>query len=97
MPKFMIERNIPALGQLGADELRDVARKSNGILLELGPTVQWVQSYITRDRMYCVYVSPDEALVREHALRGGFPADSINRISGVIDPTTGEADRRPGG
>lgn len=86
----MIERNIPALGMLGAPDLRDVARKSNSVLLELGPAVQWVQSYITRDRMYCVYLSPDEALVREHALRGGFPADQINRISGMMDPTTGD-------
>lgn len=90
MPKFMIERNIPALGQLGPAELREVAKKSNAILRELGPTVQWVHSYVTRDRMYCVYVAPDVALVREHALRGGFPADQINRVSGVIDPTTEE-------
>lgn len=90
MPKFMIERNIPAVGKLLPTELRDVARQSNSVLLELGPSVQWVQSYITRDRMYCVYLAPDEALVREHALRGGFPADRISRITAVIDPTTAE-------
>jgi len=90
MPKFMIERNIPAVGQLLPTGLRELARRSNGVLLELGPSVQWVQSYITRDRMYCVYLAPDEALVREHALRGGFPADQIYRITAVIDPTTAE-------
>jgi hypothetical protein len=90
MARYMIERNIPALGKLGPDELKDVARKSNSVLRELGPAVQWVQSYITRDRMYCIYLAPDEALVREHALRGGFPADLINRISGMMDPTTGD-------
>jgi hypothetical protein len=90
MPRYLIERNIPALGTLLPDDLREVARKSNGILRELGPSVQWVHSYITRDRMYCIYLAPDEALVREHALRGGFPADQISRVSSVIDPTTGE-------
>ena len=90
MQKFMIERNIPAVGKLLPTELREVARQSNSVLLELGPSVQWVQSYITRDRMYCVYLAPDEALVREHALRGGFPADQISRITAVIDPTTAE-------
>jgi Nickel responsive protein SCO4226-like len=90
MRKYMIERNIPAVGKFQPTELREVARKSVGVLQDLGPAVQWVQSYITRDRMYCVYLASDESLVREHALRGGFPADQIHRITSVIDPSTAE-------
>ncbi len=90
MPRYLIERNIPALGSMSAEELRDMARQSNTILGQLGSSVQWVCSYLTRDRMYCIYIAPDEALLREHALLGGFPADQITRVVGMIDPTTGE-------
>lgn len=90
MPKYLIERNIPGAGRLTSLELQQIAQKSCAVLRELGPAVQWVQSYVTSDRLYCLYVSPDEALIREHALRGGFPADQIHRITRVIDPTTAE-------
>ncbi|HWA59718.1 MAG TPA: DUF4242 domain-containing protein, partial [Gemmatimonadales bacterium] len=72
------------------EELRDLARGSNTILRELGPGIQWVESYLLRDRMYCVYIAEDQALLREHALRGGFPADQISRVVGRLDPTSGE-------
>jgi Nickel responsive protein SCO4226-like len=90
MPRYLIERHIPALGARSAEELRDLGKRSNAVLQQLGPSVQWVYSYLTRDRMYCVYVAPDEALLREHALLGGFPADQIMRIVGMMDPTSAE-------
>jgi uncharacterized protein DUF4242 len=90
MPMYLIERNIPDLGVRQPAELRELARASNAILAELGPSIHWVHSYLTRDRMYCIYVAEDEGLLREHALRGGFPADQIARVVGMIDPTTGE-------
>lgn len=90
MPKFLIEREIPGAGDLSAQELQSISQKSCGVLRELGPQVQWVESYVTGDRIYCVYIAPDEAAVREHALRGGFPANRVSEVRRVIDPTTAE-------
>jgi hypothetical protein len=91
MPKFVIERAIPGLGALKPAELQSISQKSCGVLQELGPDVQWVQSYVTGDKMYCIYRAANEELVREHARRGGFPANSVAQITTVIDPTTAEA------
>lgn len=91
MPKFVIERAIPGLGALKPAELQSISQKSCGVLQELGPDVQWVQSYVTGDKMYCIYRATNEELVREHARRGGFPANSVAQITTVIDPTTAEA------
>jgi hypothetical protein len=90
MPKYVIERSIPGIGAASAEELRAVSQKSNGVLAELGPGVQWVQSYVTGDKMYCVYNADDAGLVHEHARRGGFPADSVEQVRVVVDPTTAE-------
>jgi len=91
MPKYVIERAIPGVGMSKANELRAVAQKSCGVLQELGPDVQWVHSYVTGEKIYCVYNAASEELVREHARRGGFPANSVARVVTVIDPTTAEA------
>jgi hypothetical protein len=91
MPKFVIERAIPNIGATSAAELQAISQKSCGVLQELGPDVQWVQSYVTGDKIYCIYNAANEGLVREHARRGGFPADSIARVVTTIDPTTAEA------
>jgi len=90
MPKYLIEREIPDAGKLSAEDLQGISQKSCSVLSELGPQIQWVQSYVTDDKVYCVYVAPDEATVREHATRGGFPANRISKVSTVIDPTTAE-------
>lgn len=90
MPKFVIEREIPGAGKLSPQDLQGISQKSCGVLRELGPQVQWVTSYVTDDKVYCVYIAPDEAAVREHAERGGFPANSISVVHAVIDPTTAE-------
>jgi len=90
MPKFVIERSIPGAEKLSSAELQAVAQRSCGVLRELGPSVQWLESYVTQDKVYCVYVAPDEAAVREHARRGGFPADRVARVARMIDPTTAE-------
>lgn len=90
MPRYVIERDIPGAGSLSPQELKAISQKSCGVLEELGPRIQWVQSYVTDDRVYCVYNAPDEEMVREHARRGGFPADRISRVSTVIDPVTAE-------
>lgn len=90
MPKFVIEREIPGAGQMKADQLQAVSRKSCDVLQAMGPQVQWVQSYVTGDKIYCVYNAESEELVREHARRGGFPANSVSRVMAVIDPTTAE-------
>jgi len=90
MPKFVIEREIPGAGNLSEQELKAVSQTSCQVLRELGPQVQWLQSYVTADKVYCVYIAPDEALVREHARLGGFPANSVSRVMSVIDPTTAE-------
>jgi hypothetical protein len=91
MPKFVIERDITGVGATKAAELQAISQKSCSVLQELGPDIQWVQSYVTADRIYCIYNAASEDLVREHARRGGFPANSVARVMSVIDPTTAEA------
>jgi hypothetical protein len=88
MPKFVIERDIPEAGSLSSEQLQAISQKSCGILREMGPEIQWVESYVTDDKIYCVYVAPDEDAVRKHAQQGGFPANRISQIRSVIDPTT---------
>jgi hypothetical protein len=90
MPKFVIERDIPGAGKLSPADLQAISQKSCGVLSNMGPKIQWVHSYVTDDKIYCVYVAPDEATVREHASQGGFPANKVSRISTMIDPTTSE-------
>jgi len=90
MPKFVIEREIPGLGNLSESELRAISQKSVGVLKGMGPEIQWLHSYVTGDKLYCVYLAPDEATVREHAKRGGFPANRISAVRRLIDPTTAE-------
>ena len=90
MPKYVIEREIPEAGKLLPAELQSISQKSCGVLRELGPQIQWVQSYVTDDKIYCVYIAPDEQTVRTHAEQGGFPANSISEVRSVIDPTTAE-------
>ncbi len=90
MPRFVIERKIPGAGQLSAEELQGISQKSCGVLRDLGPEINWVQSYVTDDKIYCVYVAPSAELVREHARLGGFPADEVAEVRSVIDPTTAE-------
>jgi hypothetical protein len=91
MPKYLIERDLPGAGKLTPDELTGISRKSCEVLQALGPDIQWVQSYVTDDRIYCVYIAPDAALIREHARCGGFPANRISEVRAGIDPTTAEA------
>jgi uncharacterized protein DUF4242 len=90
MPKFVIEREIPGAGKLSPQELQAISQKSCGVLKEMGPQIQWVQSYVTDDKIYCVYVAPNEEAVREHARQGGFPANQVSQVRSVIDPTTAE-------
>ena len=90
MPKYLIEREIPDAGAMSPAELKTVSQTSCGVLRELGPAIQWIHSYVTGDKVYCVYIAPDEAMVREHAKRGGFPANRVSEIKSVIDPTTAE-------
>jgi hypothetical protein len=90
MPKFVIEREIPNVGKMSPEQLKAVSQTSCGVLREMGPQIQWVQSYVTDDKIYCVYIAPDEEAVREHARRGGFPANRVSRIRTEIDPTTAE-------
>ena len=90
MPKFVIERELPGAGKLSLAELQGISKKSCAVLQELGPHVQWIQSYVTDDKIYCVYIAPDEAAVRKHAEMGGFPANSVSEVRSVIDPTTAE-------
>jgi len=90
MPKYIIEREIPQAGDLSPEELQAISRKSCGVLKELGPQIQWVQSYVTGDKIFCVYIAPSEEAIREHARQGGFPANAILEIKTVIDPTTAE-------
>lgn len=93
MPRFVIERNIPGAGKLGPDALQRVSEKSCSVLQEMGPQIQWVHSYVTDDKIYCVYLAPSADLIRKHAQAGGFPADQISEVRAVIDPTTGDAAR----
>lgn len=90
MPKFVIERDIPGAGKLSPQDLHAISQKSCGVLGAMGPKIQWVQSFVTDDKIYCVYVAPDEATVREHARQGGFPANRVSQVRAVIDPTTAE-------
>lgn len=90
MPKFVIEREIPGAGKLSAADLHAISQKSCGVLQNMGPKIQWIQSFVTDNKIYCVYIAPDEATVREHARQGGFPANSVARVATVIDPTTSE-------
>jgi hypothetical protein len=90
MPKFVIEREIPGAGELSPQELRAIAQKSCGVLKEMGPQIQWIESFVTDDKIYCVYIAANEAAVREHARQGGFPANQVSRLRSVIDPTTAE-------
>ncbi len=90
MPKYVIEREIPGAGKLSAQELQAISQKSCGVLNQMGPQIQWVQSYVTDDKIYCVYIAPNEEMVREHARQGGFPANRVSAIKAMIDPTTAE-------
>ena len=90
MPKFVIERDIPGAGNLSPAELKMISKKSCGVLSSLGPSVQWVQSYVTADKLFCVYLAADESLVRRHAELGGFPANKISLVTTIIDPVTAE-------
>lgn len=90
MPKYLIERDIPGAGDLSSEELAGIARTSCGVLTEMGPEIQWVESFVTPDKIYCVYIAPSAVEVREHASRGGFPADRVSEVRRMIDPTTAE-------
>jgi hypothetical protein len=90
MPKFIIERELPNAGALTAEQLQAISQKSCGVLSNMGPKIQWLQSYVTDDKVYCVYIAPDAATVKEHAEQGGFPANSIAEVKTIIDPTTAE-------
>ncbi len=90
MPKYIIEREIPQAGDLSPADLQAISQKSCGILQTMGPEIQWVESYVTADKVYCVYIAPNEAAVREHAQQGGFPANSVAAVKVTIDPTTAE-------
>ena len=90
MPKFLIERELPGAGSLAGAELQAISRTSCGVLQKMGPQIQWLHSYVTGDKIYCVYIAPNEEMVREHAKQGGFPAHRVSEIKSVIDPTTAE-------
>ncbi|BCV34787.1 MULTISPECIES: DUF4242 domain-containing protein [Shewanella] len=90
MPKFIIERDLPGAGGLSTAEFREISQKSCAVLEDMGPKVQWVESFVTPDKIYCVYIAPNETLVREHAERGGFPINAVNEVKRSIDPTTAE-------
>jgi Protein of unknown function (DUF4242) len=91
MPKFVIERELPGAGKLSAAELQAISQKSCGVLNSMGPKIQWLNSFVTDDKIYCIYIAPDEATVREHATQGGFPANRVSRVTTMIDPTTSES------
>lgn len=91
MPRYLIEREIPGAGKLSAGELKAISQKSCSVLEGMGPQIQWQQSYVTGDKVYCVYIAPNEAMVREHAKQGGFPANRVSEVSTIIDPVTAEA------
>jgi hypothetical protein len=90
MPKYVIERELPGAGKLSPQEIRGISQKSNQVLEALGPQIQWVESYVTDDKIYCVYISPNEELIKKHAQQGGFPANKISEVKRTIDPTTAE-------
>ncbi len=91
MPKFIIEREVPGAGKLSQQDLQAISQKSCGVLRNLGPQIQWVESYVTDDKIYCVYIAPNEEMVREHARQGGFPANRVSAVRRMIDPTTSES------
>jgi uncharacterized protein DUF4242 len=91
MPKYVIERELPGAGKLTPDQLQGISQKSYGVLKNLGPQIQWIESYVTDDKVYCVYLAPSEALIKEHAKQGGFPANRISEVRRMIDPTTANA------
>jgi hypothetical protein len=91
MPKYVIEREIPGAGELSGDQLIAISQTSCGVLQKMGPQIQWVQSYVTDDKIYCVYIAPDEESIREHASQGGFPANRVSEVKTIIDPTTAES------
>ena len=91
MPKYVIERELPGAGQLSPQQLQAVSQTSCGVLRKLGPEIQWVHSYVTQDKIYCIYIAPNEALIREHATQGGFPANRVSAVRRMIDPTTAES------
>ena len=90
MPKYVIEREIPGAGKMSPEQLQGISEKSCGVLRNLGPQIQWLTSYVTDDKIYCVYIAPNAEMVREHARQGGFPANRVSRVTGQIDPTTAE-------
>lgn len=90
MPKYLIEREIPGAGKLTCEQLQGISQKSCGVLQKLGSQIQWLESYVTDDKVYCVYIAPNEEMVREHAKQGGFPANRVSEVQRVIDPTTAE-------
>lgn len=90
MPKYVIEREIPGAGKLSAEQLKAISQTSCSVLNKMGPQIQWVNSYVTPDKIYCVYIAPNEEMVREHAKQGGFPANAVNEVTTIIDPTTAE-------
>jgi hypothetical protein len=91
MPKYVIEREIPNAGNLSQDQIQAISQTSCGVLKNLGPQIQWVESFVTQDKIYCVYIAPNEAMVREHAKQGGFPANRVSEVKRMIDPTSAEA------
>ena len=91
MPKYVIEREVPGAGGMSAEELRDLSQTSRNVLNKMGPQIQWVESQVTDDKIYCTYIAPDEAAIRQHAEQGGFPADRVSEVRSTIDPTTAEA------
>ncbi|HXB03401.1 MAG TPA: DUF4242 domain-containing protein [Candidatus Angelobacter sp.] len=90
MPKFVIERDLPGAGNLSPEQLRTISQKSNKVIADLGPEIHWLHSYVTDDKLYCVYVAPDEDIILEHARCGGFPANKVTRLATMIDPSTGD-------
>lgn len=90
MPKYIIEREIPGAGNLSADKLKAIAQKSREVLCQLGTDIQWIHSYVAGNKIYCIYLAPNEELIREHAKRGGFPANSITEVTNIIEPLTAE-------
>jgi hypothetical protein len=90
MPKFLIERDMPGAGKLSPEQIQVISQKSCSVLREMGPQVQWVQSYVTDDKVYCIYIAPDEAEIRRHAQLGGFPASRVSRVRAIVDPTSAD-------
>ena len=97
MPKFVIERELPGAGNLSPQELQSMSQTSRGVLEKMGPQIQWLQSYVTEDKVYCIYIAPNEEMIREHARQGGFPANRISEVKTIIDPTTAEQKTRSAG